>query len=120
MRQDAGTATGSSTLTEVLAAFEAGGWTGQFGARPGAEIMCFTCREAFPAAEAALGAIQRLEGASDPADMAAVGTLRCPRCDARGTIVLEYGPEATPEEDEALLALGDRREASGVAPNRRT
>lgn len=116
MEQDAGATNGPATITGVLSQLEAKGYTGQFAARPGAEIQCFTCRQAFPGGEAALEDLYRLEGASDPADMAAVGALTCPRCGARGTIVLQYGPESTPEEDEALLVLQDHRRAPGVGP----
>ncbi|MDQ3943789.1 MAG: hypothetical protein M3357_01260 [Actinomycetota bacterium] len=106
--KEEGTATGASTLTEVIDRFEADGYGAQFGAREGAEILCFTCRDSFPAGDADIEALERLEGASDPDDMAAVAALRCPRCGARGTIVLKYGPESAPEDGEVLLALGDR------------
>ena len=103
--------TGPATILEVIAELEADGFTGQFGARPGGRIMCFTCRQDFPAADTGLQTIHRLEGASDPDDMAAIGALCCPRCDARGTIVLKYGPESSAEEAEALLVLQDLRRA---------
>lgn len=102
------TATGGSTLTGVIEQLESQGYQGQFGAREGAEILCFTCRVTFPAGEAGIDSLERLEGASDPDDMAAVAAMCCPRCGARGTIVLKYGPESTPEDGEVLLALGDR------------
>ena len=38
--------TGPATILEVIAELEADGFTGQFGARPGGRIMCFTCRQA--------------------------------------------------------------------------
>jgi hypothetical protein len=100
--------TGGTTLTEVIDRLESRGYGAQFGAREGGEILCFTCRNAFPAGEADIEALERLEGASDPDDMAAVAAMRCPRCDAQGTLVLKYGPESTPEDGEVLLALGDR------------
>ncbi len=103
-----GTAEGASTLTQVIDQFEAQGFGAHFGAREGAQILCFSCRASFPAAEAAIQDLERLEGASDPDDMAAVAALCCPRCGARGTIVLKYGPESTAEDGEVLLALGDR------------
>ena len=106
--QEDGTATGASTLTEVIDRFEARGYGAQFGAREGAEILCFTCRATFPAGDAGIEALERLEGASDPDEMAAVVAMCCPRCGARGTIVLKYGPESASEDGEVLLALGDR------------
>ncbi|MGH8972723.1 MAG: hypothetical protein ACRD0C_05905 [Acidimicrobiia bacterium] len=100
--------TGATTLTVVIDELESRGYGAQFGAREGGEILCFTCRDTFPAGEARIDALERLEGASDPDDMAAVAAMGCPRCGARGTIVLKYGPESTPEDAEVLLALGDR------------
>jgi hypothetical protein len=106
--QNESMAAGASTLTEVIDQFEAHGYEAQFGAREGAEILCFTCRATFPAGEAGMDAMERLEGASDPDDMAVVAAICCPRCGARGTLVLKYGPESTPEDGEVLLALSDR------------
>ena len=37
--------------------------------------------------------------------MLAVVALTCPNCAARGALVLNYGPVATPEDAAALLAL---------------
>ena len=106
--EEQGAAIGARTLTEVIDRFEGRGFDAQFGAREGAAIRCFTCRATFPAAEAGVEALERLEGASDPDDMAAVAALCCPRCSARGTLVLKYGPDSTPEDGEVLLALGNR------------
>lgn len=97
------------TLRELLAELEAHGFTGQFAARPGATVECFACHHVAPAAEIELVALRRLEGASDPADMLAVLALVCPRYGCRGTAVLNYGPEASIEDAELLLAVEDRR-----------
>lgn len=66
-----------------------------------------TCGAESPAAEATVDALLRTEGASDPDDMAAVVGLTCPRCSARGTIVLAYGPAASAEDTDVLVALPD-------------
>jgi hypothetical protein len=63
-----------------------------------------------PASEVRLAQLARTEGASDPADETAIAALICPRCDARGTAVLTYGPEAPPDDAEVLRLLGDERE----------
>jgi hypothetical protein len=95
------------TLKGVLTEFEADGYTGQFGARPGGMIRCFACRaESTPSATAPTR-LRRLEGASDPDDMLAIVAVRCPRCAAAGTLVLAYGPEAPLEDSEVLAALPD-------------
>jgi hypothetical protein len=38
--------------------------------------------------------------------MVIVLAFACPVCGAEGTLVLHYGPEATAEEADALMALG--------------
>ena len=73
--------------------------------------------EAESAADAvAVERLSRTEGASDPADMVVVAAVRCPRCDARGTLALKYGPGASPEEAEILAHLDDRDRRRQMAP----
>jgi hypothetical protein len=97
-----------ATLGEIMGTMEAAGFTAQMASRPGGAILCFTCRQESPAAEFELQAQRRTEGASDPADMLAVVGLVCPRCGARGTAVLGYGPESDPDDSEVLVHLGVR------------
>lgn len=78
---------------------------GQFGATDGAEIRCFTCRRTFPAAGISADELTRLEGESDPADMAAVIPVTCPHCGTGGSLVLNYGPDAGAEESDVLAAM---------------
>ncbi|HVE62800.1 MAG TPA: hypothetical protein VNB94_03210 [Mycobacteriales bacterium] len=101
-------------MTEALAHFEAEGYTGQMAARDGAAVMCFSCRAESPAREVSLQGMIRTEGASDPADMTAVAALICPSCEAKGTVVLHFGPGATLEESEVLRALEDDRGETGI------
>src|SRR5205823_12622975 len=82
--------------------YEADGFTHQFGTRPGGQIICFSCRCEASATEFELVSLSRTEGASDPDDMLAVAALRCRRCGAAGTLVLNYGPESG-EDDVAVL-----------------
>jgi hypothetical protein len=51
--------------------------------------------------------LRRLEGASDPDDMLAVVAVECRNCGLRGSLVLNYGPTATEEDEAVLLGLGD-------------
>lgn len=97
----------ASTIGEIMARLEGAGFTAQMAARPGGMILCFACHEESSAADAGLESLGRTEGASDPADMLAVAGLVCPRCGARGTVVLGYGPEADPDDAEVLGILGD-------------
>jgi len=39
--------------------------------------------------------------------MAAVVAVTCPRCSAKGALVLKYGPEASGADADVLLALPD-------------
>jgi anti-sigma regulatory factor (Ser/Thr protein kinase) len=97
------------TITESLAELEREGYNAQFGAREAGQVLCFTCRRESHATEVALRHLFRTEGASDPDDMTAVAALSCPRCGARGTIVLTYGPEAPSDDAEVLRLLHDAR-----------
>ena len=92
-------------LIAVLNQFDADGYDQQFNSRAGGMIHCFSCDGDFPAQDCRHGAIRRLEGASDPADMLAVIPVRCPNCGAQGTVVANYGPEATVEDAEVLVML---------------
>ncbi len=99
----------AQTLTTALQALERAGYAGQFKVLDFARVQCLTCREEFDGRDAAIESLRRLEGASDPADMLAVVALTCPRCDAKGTLVLSYGPDASLEESQLLVALPDVR-----------
>lgn len=99
-----------TTLVEIIRRFEERGYGAQMAAEPGCLIRCFTCRADSPAATVHLDALRRTEGASDPADMVAVAAIRCPNCNARGTVALKYGPGASAEEAEVLQAF------DGVGP----
>jgi len=101
-------------VTAILEQFAGDGFEGQMAAREGGRIICFTCREESPADQFTVEALRRTEGASDPADMLAVTALVCPSCQARGTAVLNYGPDAALEDSEALLLLDDRRDGTGL------
>jgi len=100
-----GVARDATTILEVLDGFERAGYRGQFMCRADGEIECRACRQRFPAEAVGDAQLRRLEGASDPADMLAVAALTCPRCRVRGTLVLNYGPLASPEDAAVLGRL---------------
>jgi hypothetical protein len=114
MSSDAQYARDPSSLTSILSQFEDEGFGGQFAVREGATLLCLQCRAEHAAGEMPMSALRRTEGASDPADMAAVVALACSSCSNKGTVVLNYGPEAGIDESDVLLALEDRREGAGV------
>ena len=101
-----GVARDANTLLDVIATLEGEGFRGQFVARDGAEVECTKCKTRTPASEMAGDhRLRRLEGASDPADMLAVAALTCPSCGTKGTLVLNYGPEASSTDGEVLHCL---------------
>jgi hypothetical protein len=108
---DAGVPSDNTTLAEVLARYEAEGFTGQFAARPGGVVHCFACGRDHDPSSVELVSLRRLEGASDPDDMLALAALRCPDCGSHGTVVLGYGPDSAPEDGELLMRLEDMRGA---------
>jgi hypothetical protein len=99
----------AQTLTRALRDLEQAGFTGQFRVLDQGRLQCLTCRNELDGREVAMESLHRLEGASDPADMLGVAAVMCPRCAARGTLVLNYGPDASLEESTLLLALRDAR-----------
>jgi hypothetical protein len=107
MREPQAGAQDAQTLTTVLRTLDSAGYKGQFKVQEFGALQCLTCREEFKAEEAAVASMRRLEGASDPADMLAVAALTCPKCAALGSLVLSYGPDASLEESQVLVSLGD-------------
>jgi len=102
-----GVARDAETLLDVLSEFGAQGWSGQFAARPGGTIECETCHHTVAGKDTPVLELRRLEGASDPDDMLAVVAIECPDCARRGSLVLNYGPTATHDDADVLVALGD-------------
>lgn len=95
----------NTTLLAVLEDFRREGWDGNLVLTEDGPIRCPSCRQENDPQRWEQGALQRMEGASDPADMMSVMGLTCPECGTRGTVVLHYGPTASPAEAAALLAI---------------
>lgn len=71
------------------------------------------CSQDVPAAEVVVDSLVRLEGASDPGDMAAVVAVTCPHCSSKDVLVLRYGPEASEADADVLVALPDLPQPPG-------
>ncbi len=99
------TAAAGIPLSEVTDDLDRRGRDGQFQALDGGDLRCLTCGQQFPAADTPAGTTTRLEGASDPADLAIVIPMRCPHCGIRGALIANYGPEASAAEADVLTAL---------------
>jgi hypothetical protein len=83
------------------------GYGGQAIPLEGGVVRCATCNTETPGAELTIDALYRLDGASDPDDMAAVIALKCPSCGVGASLVLAYGPNASAEDMDVLIALPD-------------
>jgi DNA-directed RNA polymerase subunit RPC12/RpoP len=108
-----GASSDSTTLVSLLGALAGAGYTGDFFVTAEGLLRCGTCRADVEPAGLELDELRRIEGASDPSDMAAVLGITCPHCGQRGTAIVRYGPEAEPQESEMLLALEDHRYPHG-------
>ena len=71
----------------------------------GGVLCCLTCDHRFSAADVPAIRITRLEGASDPADLAIVIPLQCPRCGTDGALIADCDAEASEAEAEVLTAI---------------
>jgi hypothetical protein len=91
----------------VTNALAADGWAEQATPLEGALVRCEVCGQTTAADEVAIDSLGRIEGASDPGDMAAVVAFTCAHCDAKDVLVLKYGPDATAAEADVLLGLAD-------------
>jgi hypothetical protein len=107
----------NTTLVAVLAGYAADGFDADFELiEDTGDLCCATCSTVVPPEQVPIHSIRRLEGASDPADMAAVCAITCRACGATGTVIVRYGPEASIEEAEFLVRAQDRRD-DAVAPS---
>ena len=98
-----------TTLTAVLAGYAGGGFDASFSSRDASMIECLTCGTTLPAGQFTIASLRRLEGASDPDDMIAVVAITCPTCKSQGVLVLGYGPMASAQDSDILVALRDGR-----------
>jgi hypothetical protein len=95
----------NTTLLEVLEEFAAKGYGASMWVAPSGKLRCDGCAAEIEPADVPVHEFRRLEGASDPDDMIAVVAVECPACSMKATLVLHYGPEASPEEMNALTHL---------------
>ena len=81
------------------------GWSEQATPLEDGVVRCETCRQTSDAGEIGVDVLHRVEGASDPDDMAIVVAFACPHCDTRDVLVLKYGPSASAADADVLTAL---------------
>ena len=76
-----------------------------FEPEPGAVLRCGACDAVTEANTFERRWQNRLEGASDPDDMAQVSGFVCPACGVRGTFVSLFGPGAGTDAADVMVAL---------------
>ena len=76
-----------------------------FLVKAGGHVGCPACGMDAAARDVEIVELRRVEGQSDPADMAAIIGIRCKECDHEGTLVLTYGPSASAEDADVLAQL---------------
>ncbi len=105
MTEPDGEASGAATLLDVLSAAGDAGFRKQIVVTDDGDLRCTECDTTVPASEFQVAGFQRLEGASDPADMLIVVWGTCHGCDKGGVATIGYGPNAGAGDDRALEAL---------------
>lgn len=75
------------------------------------------CKERIDPATARVEEFRRLEGASDPDYMLAVAAVTCPRCEARGALVVNYEPVGSEGDALVLVRLEPPPPPSADAPS---
>lgn len=95
----------NTLMRSVLDEFATMGFDGDFAVQDGPTMLCRSCDATVSPDDLDVADIRRLEGASDPADMAAIVATTCPSCGTKGTLVATYGPMAEPAAAEFLSAL---------------
>ncbi len=101
----AGAPSDNTTGGAVIASFQDEGYLAELWAQPEGQVRCGACGVTSPAAAFSVGRQRRLEGASDPDDMQLVVGAICPACGARGVLTLQYGPKASQQDADVVVAL---------------
>ncbi len=102
------------SILDELQDLEDHGITEAFDVLPGGFVRCSACHQVGDARDTALLDVRRLEGKSDPSEMAAVLTLRCSHCGAEGACITSFGPLASAEDQDVLMALSVHERFAGL------
>lgn len=109
--------TTETSLIDVLSSYAAAGFDGDAFASDEGRILCGSCQSRLSPDHINVHSIRRLEGTSDPADNAGVVAIICPVCQGRATMVLKYGPDASPEEVAIWQKTNDCRDSDILPPD---
>lgn len=93
------------TLLDVLSDAAAQGYDVQQIARSNERIECTHCDAQTSPEDIDADRVNRLEGASDTADLLLVVWTTCPSCGRGGVLTLGYGPNASETDSNVLSRL---------------
>jgi hypothetical protein len=68
-------------------------------------VRCTSCRHEEQPGDLDVDVFRRLEGASDPDDMSVILAITCRECGTKGIVMVGYGPNASADEGDLLLAV---------------
>ena len=81
------------------------GYGADFVVGEGGVVRCTKCRHEERPEDVEVDVFRRLEGASDPDDMSAILAMTCRECGTKGIAMVGYGPRASADEGDLLLAV---------------
>lgn len=95
----------NTTAVSLIDDLREQGYDVDFVVGEGGVVRCTQCRHEEPPTDVDVDVFRRLEGASDPADMSAILAMKCRECGAKGVVMVGYGPNASPDDGDLLLAV---------------
>lgn len=95
----------NTTATAEIEDLRQQGYKADFGVGEGGVVRCTQCRHEEQPGDVDVDVFRRLEGASDPDDMSAILAMTCRECGTKGIVMVGYGPNASPDEGDLLLAV---------------
>ncbi len=95
----------NTTAVAEIDDLRAKGYGADFAVGEGGVVRCPSCRTEEQPGDLDVDVFRRLEGASDPDDMSAILGLTCRECGTKGIVMVGYGPNASPDETDLLLAV---------------
>lgn len=100
----------NATIQELMERLDELGYGGQFTPVDANHLECSLCGSSVRTTTLEVALARRMEGASDPDDMATLYAARCPVCHRGGTVVLGYGVNASELDGDIS------RQLHGLAP----
>jgi hypothetical protein len=95
----------NTTATAVIDDLREQGYGADFVVGDGGVVRCTRCRHEERPEDVVVDVFRRMEGASDPDDMSAILAMTCRECGTKGIVMVGYGPRASAEEGDLLLAV---------------